>query len=136
MRSLQCHQGSFAHVHRLPEEESIKDKGIAYFRTGFKPTRDTIDTDENVEVKGQVEQDTSTDVSTNTNGRQDEDQENPKVWVVKSFHGFHILAWLKKVWRVSNLGVERSLPMLLVYSRNSAVNWAQTEKKNVTYSTK
>ena len=81
-------------------------------------------------VKGQVEQDTSTDVSTNTNGRQDEDQENPKVWVVKSFLGFHILAQLdksgKKVLRVSNLGVERSLPMLFVYSRNSEVITAHT----------
>ena len=77
MRSLQCHQGSFAHVHRLPGEESIKISASDLL--GFKP-RDTIDTDVNVEVKGQVEQDTSTDVSTNTNGRRDEDQENPKVW--------------------------------------------------------
>ena len=69
-------------------------------------------------------------MSTNTNGRRDEDQENPRVWVLKSFQGFHILAWLKKsgkkVWRVSNLGVERSLPMLLVYSRNSEVITAHT----------
>ena len=57
-----------------------KDICFGSFRTGFKPTRDTVDTDVNVEVKGQVEQDTSTDVSTNTNGRRDEDQENPKVW--------------------------------------------------------
>ena len=57
-----------------------KDICFGSFRTGFKPSRDTVDTDENVEVKGQVELDTSTDVSTNTNGRRDEDQENPKVW--------------------------------------------------------
>ena len=69
---------------------------LGSFRTGFKPTRDTVDTDENVEVKGQVEQDTSTDVSTGTNGRRDEDQENPKVWVLKSFLGFDILAQLDK----------------------------------------
>ena len=103
---------------------------LGSFRTGFKPTRDTVDTDENVEVKGQVEQDTSTDVSTNTNGRRDEDQENPKVWVLKSFLRFDILAQLvksgTKVLRVSNLGVERSLPMLLVYSRNSEVITAHT----------
>ena len=107
-----------------------KDICFGSFRTGFKPTRDTVGTDETVEVKGQVEQDTSTDVSTNTNGHRDEDQESPKVWVLKSFHGFHILAQLdksgKKVWRVSNLGVERSLPMLLVYSRNSEVITAHT----------
>ena len=45
-----------------------------------------------LKYKAKVEQDTSTDVSTSTNGRQDEDQESPKVWVLKSFLGFDILA--------------------------------------------
>ena len=80
-----------------------------------------------LKYKAKVEQDTSTDVSTSTNGRRDEDQESPKVWVLKSFHGFHIFAQLDKSGKkVSNLGVERSLPMLLVYSRNSEVITAHT----------